>query len=476
MNETTSVIERAPQNPPLAHPRPVGLVMGILASVIAGLLVTRVGPRALLLIPVLLIGWRVIHNPIWALSLYLVSVPLSTASEALVGISITKLVFVVLVLSWLLGAKGRLRARETDIPLWGALFVVVCFAASIVSKATLPGLANTARLGGYVLLVIISADLLPRPGALKKSLYAILVPSLPFVILGIYQFVTHGTILGLGLHRETGDFVVWKGFVQASGVFDHPNVFATYLLVYLCLATGLGLQAERLRDRLFFFGLASLSFGGLLVTFSRSGWVGLMASAGAFVLIYPRFLKAALVLLLILVLLVLVLPEKQAEGLTKRTRPEMDDSMRARVGAYKSAWRMFVDHPLLGVGLGSFNRRFLEYKAPDARFPKNYIRGSAKGMEAHSTYLQLLAETGILGLAAFFALNFSVAFQLVRLLRRHRDGFARGLAIGLAAAFVGLVVQNAFNSQEYIKAFWVVIALIAGLSQWEPQHVSESGI
>jgi hypothetical protein len=41
----------------------------------------------------------------------------------------------------------------------------------------------------------------------------------------------------------------------------------------------------------------------------------------------------------------------------------------------------------------------------------------------------------------------------------------RGLSVGLAATFAGLVVQNGLNSQEYIKAFWVAIAFISGLGE-----------
>jgi O-antigen ligase len=126
---------------------------------------------------------------------------------------------------------------------------------------------------------------------------------------------------------------------------------------------------------------------------------------------------------------------------------------------------MFTENPVFGVGLGSFYRRFLDYKVPDARFPKNYIRGSESGMEAHSTYLQFLAETGVPGLLLFLALNFAVLRQVAMLVTRRGGRFERGLAIGLAAAFAALMVQNAFNSQEYLKVFWVVIALVAGAAE-----------
>ena len=438
------------------------ILLIIAISLIGGLFVPVYGFKALLLIPGILMGWRLVRHPIDAFCAYLVTVPLSTASEQIFGFSITKAAFAVLVISWLFTFKWHTLKKGSDIEFWGAVFITACIGSSLASKATMAGLVNTARLAGYVLLVFIAKDVLNSSVSIRRALNFFLFPSLVYVALGVYQFVSRRTIIGLGLHSETGDFVIWKGMVQASSVFDHPNVFATYLLVFLCLSIGMALMSESRGYRILYLCTSSAAFIGLLVSFSRSGWVGFIASAVTLLILYPKFLRATVVLGIVTVLLLFLLPQEHVSGFSKRITPEMDDSMRARVGAYNSAWRMFTDHPLFGVGLGSFNERFLEYKVPQARFPKNYIRGSEKGMEAHSTYLQLLAETGAFGFMAFVCLILSVSVQLIRLLSRKATGFYGGLIIGLNASFMGLVVQNAFNSQEYIKAFWVIIALTAG--------------
>ena len=433
-------------------------------SLLGGIFAPVYGLKVILIIPGLLVAWRLVRHPLDAFCAYLITVPLSTASEQILGFSITKAAFVILVISWFLNLRWHTLSTDSDIDFWGVVFIAVCVASSLASRSIMTGLMNTARLAGYVLLIIIAKDILSTSASIRRALHFFLFPSLAYVALGVYQFVSHQTIVGLGLHSETGDFVVWKGMVQASSVFDHPNVFATYLLVFLCLSIGLALMSESRGYRLLYLCTSSAAFIGLLVSFSRSGWVGFIASAATLMILYPKFLKATVVLGIVAVFLLLLLPQEHVSGFSKRITPEMDDSMRARIGAYNSAWRMFTDHPILGVGLGSFNERFLEYKMPEARFPKNYIRGSEKGMEAHSTYLQLLAETGALGLLAFICLIFSVSVQLMRLLSMKLTGFNKGLIIGLNASFMGLVVQNTFNSQEYIKAFWVVIALTAGLA------------
>jgi hypothetical protein len=446
------------------------LLICLLAALVGGMLAPRLGLQTIPVIVTLVIAPWILARPERAFCAYLLSIPLSTALEATIGFGVTKLAFFGLVISWVPTLRrGRVRFRS-DLLLWCAVFIIVCVASSLTSNDPVTALSNTARLAGYALFVLIATDLIVRRNVLRRGLIALLLPAIPFVLLGAYQFLTHSTILGLGLHSETGDFVVWKGYVQASAVFAHPNVFATYLLLYICLSLGIALFIPDQRKRALAVTIASISFAGLLLTFSRSGWVGFLAAALVFLVLYPRFLKIGILVFAVVPLLMVLLPQKEIAGLAKRTTPEMDASTRARLGAYKTAWAMFSDYPVLGVGLGSFNQRFLEYKVPEARFPKNYIRGSELGMEAHSTYLQFLAETGVIGILAFIGLNVSVMHRILVLLRRYKTGLMRGLSVGLAAAFAGLVVQNGLNSQEYIKAFWVGIALISGIGELSPEQ------
>lgn len=439
-----------------------------------GLLAPRLGLMTIPMVVALFGGVWIVADPDRALIAYLIAIPLSSAFIMIAGVELAKPVFAVLVVAWLPTLR-RWRPLKSDIPLWGLAFVAWCAISGLISRFPMAALGNAFRIFGYIIFLIIAADRLRNACMLRRSVAAVLAPSVAMAALGIYQFLTGTTILGLGLHPATGTFVTWKGYVQASGVFDHPNVFATYMFVYLCLALGLTLFVDSRRVRLPLLVTVLASSAGLVLSFSRSGWIGFMASVVLFVLLYPRFIRLVPVVIGVVVVLILVLPQEQVEGLTRRTTPEMDSSLMARVGAYKTGWRMFTENPVLGVGLGSFYRRFLDYKVPGARFPKNYIRGSESGMEAHSTYLQLLAETGVPGLLLFLAFNFAVARQIILLLRRGGRGFDRGLAIGLAAAFAALVVQNAFNSQEYLKAYWLVAALVAGAAESAHRSAEESG-
>jgi len=102
------------------------ILLIIAISLIGGLFVPVYGFKALLLIPGILMGWRLVRHPIDAFCAYLVTVPLSTASEQIFGFSITKAAFAVLVISWLFTFKWHTLKKGSDIEFWGAVFITAC--------------------------------------------------------------------------------------------------------------------------------------------------------------------------------------------------------------------------------------------------------------------------------------------------------------------------------------------------------------
>jgi O-antigen ligase len=388
---------------------------------------------------------------------FLAMIPFSSAT-ALPGhpeISLTKLALVVFLAAW---AKDRLRGSivHTQKGVWAVLlgvFVSACVLSLTNSPDVPRSLVALGRLMIFCFMAIAAADMVRDEHLLHRSKAVLLATGIPIAGFGVYQFVAGRTVLGLGVHPDLGHMVWWQGLTQASSVFDHPNVFATYLLVYMALA-GAAFLTERKR-----WGLVLLAvfMAAMLASLSRSGWIGLLATGVVLMLSRRRILRIVPVVAAAALLLFLVLPEETQEGVADRFTPRMDKSARARVLAYQSALRMIARHPVVGVGLGSFPALFLDYKMPLARFPKNFMPG-ATGMEAHNTFISVWAETGPLGLLSFCGL---IAVALVRYARVCRE---RPEMLGWAAAFVGVTVQSFFNNQQYEKMLWLLMGVALGLS------------
>jgi O-antigen ligase len=437
--------------------RVVPWVLGSVGALVAGWAAVRMPLLAAAGAVMLAVGLALFLSLRASFLVFLVLVPFSSAT-ALPGhpeLSLTKLALVILLTSW---ARERLSGTLAPTPkgAWGALlavFVGTCVLSLTASVDLLRSVIALGRLLMFCGLAAAVADILRSADLLRRARSVILITAVPVAAFGIYQFVSGKTVLGLGVHPDLGHMVWWQGLTQASSVFDHPNVFATYLLVYIALA-GAAFLTQR---KAWALPLLALLMAAMLASLSRSGWIGLLATGAVLMLSRKRVLKIVPVAVAAALLLFAVLPEETQKGVLDRFTPRMDKSARARVLAYRSAMRMIARHPVVGVGLGNFPTIFLDYKMPLARFPKNFMPG-ATGMEAHNTFISIWAETGPLGLVSFCALIAVALLHYGRICRRKPE------MLGWAAAFVGVAVQSFFNNQHYEKMLWLLMGVALALS------------
>jgi O-antigen ligase len=139
-------------------------------------------------------------------------------------------------------------------------------------------------------------------------------------------------------------------------------------------------------------------------------------------------------------------PIDSLESVTRIVTSDDTITSDGRIQLWSVAWKMWQEHPVLGVGIG-------QYRA----VADQYIFGGV-GNIAHNTYLSFLAETGLVGFVVFISLPLAI---FVRVLRSKRDGntFAPLLALGLAAVAVQAFTLNLENS----RALWALLGIGAAL-------------
>lgn len=133
---------------------------------------------------------------------------------------------------------------------------------------------------------------------------------------------------------------------------------------------------------------------------------------------------------------------------------ETEPSLFSRVIGWQWTVAIAGDHPLLGTGLGTFADAWTRYYPPGT---------TGVWREAHNDYLQLLAETGAVGLV-LFAIGFGIflwRYILPGVLSRRRmDSYAfHGVAVGILAAAAHSIVD--FPLQ--VTACAVLFVLLGGL-------------
>jgi O-antigen ligase len=123
-----------------------------------------------------------------------------------------------------------------------------------------------------------------------------------------------------------------------------------------------------------------------------------------------------------------------------------------RTAHWQAALSMADEFPWLGVGFGNYEAAYSDY----ALLNWPYALG-----HAHNYYLNLLAEAGVAGLAAYLLLWATIIWQTARVIR-----FAsyplRGLALGLMGAWVHLSVHHLVD-KLYVNNIYLHLGALIGI-------------
>ncbi len=130
----------------------------------------------------------------------------------------------------------------------------------------------------------------------------------------------------------------------------------------------------------------------------------------------------------------------------------------ARIGMAAWAIDLFEQHPVIGVGAGSFKpavERMLSARGVDPR-------SQAIHDHAHDALLQIAATTGLLGLVPALAV-IVIALRNAAALARGRCGSSGAIEWGPAAALVGLLLVSAFDPVHLNAQTAAMLSVLLGL-------------
>jgi O-antigen ligase len=195
---------------------------------------------------------------------------------------------------------------------------------------------------------------------------------------------------------------------------------------------------------------------GLLFSFSQSSFAALIAGVLLAAAYFWRWRSAVAVGLAVVVMATVGFSAPQVrDNLLDESRRGLDRATSGRWGLIEDGARIGLDHPLEGVGLGSFKREYAE---------RTGLRGAEPARAAsHNTPITVAAETGLPGLALLVWL---VAAAIVTALRRAGRRRLTGrvslfAALGLAAIAVHSLFYDAFFEDPMSWGLFGVVALTA---------------
>lgn len=332
----------------------------------------------------------------------------------------------------------------------GAIVVSIAVSAYRLesSKATLNAV-------WYALFGIFVINNFADRGRLKILAWAWLVPGF---ILSVYSMI----------NVLVGHYEPRIGYWWAQPFFSEHGTFSAHLSFVCALALGLSIEMSGAIKLV--FALVALAAGAeVILSQARGAWMGL-AALGLFLFIVSRkrlarFGNLALVVVSLLGLVGFIVAsgatrrlERHAQTITDPT----DESNLERVNRWGAGYGMFRSAPLTGVGFGAYSDAYVAFR----RIPLETQQSTGR-MGIHSEYLKILAETGLIG-AVTAALAFAFVFRIAwRAIRRTREPYLRGLAVGVTGGLVTYAIHGFVNNyMAYDKLaipVWTAIGVLGAI-------------
>lgn len=321
----------------------------------------------------------------------------------------------------------------------------------------------------YLLVALLASSGARLRGAVRSALGA----GCLLAAFGVYQALTgdYDALFG-GLARVKEAHIYGDVFEpRIAGPLGDPNFFAQILLVLVPLALALAWHGRSRGERVAAAGAAALLVAGTVLTYSRGGALALAVVLGLAWLgrgVRPREVAAGLALV---ALALVALPEGFTRRLTtleqftggEAAALHPDSSFEKRRLVTLAAWEMFQDHPAVGVGAGNYTTRFAPYADRVGSGAREYDEPFGESYP-HNLYLEIGAETGLVGLGLFGA---ALALALAYLEGARRRLAAAGLGLeatlagATAIALAGYLVSSLFLHGHFQRYLWLLLALAA---------------
>ncbi len=435
----------------------LGLLLIWRPGIVLGATAAFAGLAILLRIPEAGLGAALLTGPLTPLENELWRPPLNSA-QLFLGLAL---------LAWLWRGLAH---RSLPLPRWRwgwayGLFLGYALLSMLWALSWEEGLPEWIKWAqiGAVVIIVLSAS----PRAQRALLGAALISGALQASVGIWQAFLRGS--GPEHFRLPG-----LPFYRAYGTFQQPNPFAGMMGLIAPVALGLAVGLLRtprrsVRERL--IGLGALGLGGLALlaiaaSWSRGAWLGAAIAGGTLLWMLPsrkrwRIIALATPMLLgafwwtmgeipapIRARLAGVTEELQIADVRGAEVNEANFAIIERLAHWQAAVEMVRAHPWLGVGFGNYAAAYPGYAL---------IRWPNPLGHAHNIYLNMAAETGLVGLLLYLVLWMAIGFQTWQAWRRS-SGWRRGLAAGLMGAWAHLHIHQFFDNL-YVANLPLLIAL-----------------
>lgn len=345
-------------------------------------------------------------------------------------------------------------------------FILIALAGMANAVAKMSVIKETIQFAWFIAAIFLTWWVLRNEASKKFFHSGLLIITGAISIFGIIQYV----LIRVPIH-----FLIADTRIRATAYYDQPNAFGNYLVASLLLSFFyfLSIYQTKKNERkqsfsvyliLMVLFLSSLAFAA---TFSRGSWIGfglaiMIGSIG--IIKSSRIVVIALLGLFVFSFAVIQYDKSQQPTIWLEKMYASGDmgvnrsfSNQERLLLLKTAWNMTLKNPVLGIGFGNYPALLDSYASPELQYmlrvdfnpeKQQYYYNPAKKPEietVHNILLQILCESGILGLLAFLWFWTEIILLGAKKLFQPIDGKQDLVRIGAFCAMIGSLIAGLFG-------------------------------
>ncbi|HEV2349347.1 MAG TPA: O-antigen ligase family protein [Terriglobia bacterium] len=332
--------------------------------------------------------------------------------------------------------------------------ILLVYATLTVPFAVWKGgaLEQVTVLAKLVVIMVFLGTLIETEGQMKFIVW---------VLVGLLAWYAGSAITAY----TSGDFAVGEGLDRAVGessIVGDPNALGGLIIALIPFLVAAFHFSRKFFPRLALMIIALLAFAALAVTGSRTSLLALMGIAIYYIYQSRRKLITLSLITITAIVFWLGLPAKYQQRYFSTVEyaqgKKLDESNQLRLRVWEAGLRMFIDHPILGVGAGQFPTAYgLTYSS----------RRHGAWMQPHNLIIQTACELGVIGLFIFGS-------YIVRLVKANgyllqldeRAGFEvnYNVAVACGALFFGAALASMFGHTLY-RPYWYILGGFVAANQ-----------